>query len=91
MSEKALQLMANSAFVKGIKAGIPDSIPVSHKYGESLSAKKQLHDCGIVHYPQYPYIICIMTEGDDMDSLSSTLQEISSHIYKSHATRYARE
>src|SRR6185369_7374523 len=53
-SEKALSLLSRTNFKEGIVAGIPDSLTVSHKYGESIESINglntvELHDCGIIY------------------------------------------
>lgn len=83
-SEKALQYLASAEFTKGIVAGVPQDIAVAHKFGEYrdvASGKKQLHDCGIVYYPQTPYLICMMSRGDDFDSLRAALSSLSGLVY----------
>ncbi len=82
-SEQALKLLAASTFDKGLKAGVPTSTVVAHKFGERKvnSITKQLHDCGIVYHPDKPYILCVMTRGDDFDKLSSVIAEISRVVY----------
>jgi len=84
MSERALELMSHSAYNDGLVAGVPRSVLVSHKFGERYfvdTGDRQLHDCGIVYYPQNPYLLCIMTRGKDMSQLSKTISDISSHVY----------
>jgi len=68
-SEKALSLLAKTKFDKGLVAGVSKNIIVSHKFGEAeiQSGVKQLHDCGIVYYPRHPYLVCIMTRGNDYE------------------------
>lgn len=85
LSEKALEILSRTEFTKGIVSGVPKSIKVSHKFGErELSDQvKQLHDCGIVYHPKKPYLVCIMTRGDDFSKLSSTIGDISKMIYTS--------
>jgi beta-lactamase class A len=88
-SERALQMLSNSDFKNGIVAGLPENIQTSHKFGERFSisnqdqssTEKQLHDCGIVYDPGHPYLVCIMSKGNDFDELSKTIQEISRVIY----------
>ncbi|MCR4329630.1 MAG: class A beta-lactamase-related serine hydrolase [Candidatus Roizmanbacteria bacterium] len=88
-SEKALTLLSKTDFKSGLVAGIPKSVPIAHKFGERRytdmygNVVTQLHDCGIVYYPNKPYLICIMTQGSDFPSLKKTIQEVSTAVYKS--------
>ncbi len=87
MSEKALEILSKTEFKNGIVAGVPSNIIVSHKFGERTFASendnniKQLHDCGIVYYPEHPYLLCIMTRGEDFQKLAEIIREISALIY----------
>jgi hypothetical protein len=50
MSEYALKVMSNSEFSEGLRAGVPQGVNVSHKFGERHdldTGERQLHDCGI--------------------------------------------
>lgn len=66
-SEMALKLLSESKFRGGLAGKIPSDIVIAHKFGEremideNGSSINQLHDCGIVYYTPYPYLICIMT------------------------------
>ena len=83
LSEYALELMSQSAFNDGLRAGIPEEVVVSHKFGERISqtGERQLHDCGIVYAPGKPYLVCIMTRGSDFKRLSSVIAELSKQVY----------
>lgn len=82
MSEKALHLLSQSEFRQGLRANIPDYIYISHKFGERvLGDEKQLHDCGLIYQPSKPYLLCIMIRGEDFNSMSSVIQEISQTVY----------
>lgn len=88
-SEKALELLSRIKFKRGIVATIPNNIIVAHKFGErTYDGIKQLHDCGIVYYPNRPYLLCIMTKGDNFDNLEKTIQDISELLYKDIDKRY---
>lgn len=82
-SEKALKLLAETDFQDALKAGVPENVPVSHKFGEvgTESTERQLHDCGIVYFPNHPYLACIMTRGHDTETLKKSIKEISQFIY----------
>jgi len=56
LSEKALELLANSNFKLGLRAGVSPTVTVADKYGERTAFDPQgnvqyreLHDCGIVY------------------------------------------
>jgi beta-lactamase class A len=89
-SEQSLQMLSRSDFKNGIVAGLPENIQVAHKFGERFSIpnqdqkpdEKQLHDCGIVYDPGHPYLVCIMSKGENFGELSKTIQDISRIIYE---------
>lgn len=81
-SEKALGIMVNSEFNNGIVSGVSPDIKVAHKFGERKTGTvQQLHDCGIIYYKPRPYLLCIMTRGNDIQALESFLQEVSKMVY----------
>ena len=83
-SEKALAWLAEADFSAGLLAGVPAHIRVAHKFGERVNDEgaKQLHDCGIVYYPENPYLLCVMTRGDDFKELASVIASISKEVYE---------
>lgn len=84
-SEKALFLLSRSAYSDGLVSGVPENVPVAHKFGERFydnSNEKQFHDCGIVYAPESPYLLCIMTKGNDLGTLSGIIAEISGMVYE---------
>lgn len=81
-SEKALGILTESAFEKGLRSGVPNEVPIAHKFGErEIQGALQLHDCGIVYYPKHPYLLCIMTRGTDFTKLQNAISSISSFVY----------
>lgn len=85
-SEDALHLLSDTIFNQGLVAGVPSSIKVSHKFGERQfgdgNTTKQLHDCGIVYYPNQPYLLCVMTRGNSFDEMTSVIAGISKVVYQ---------
>ena len=96
-SNYALQLLTQVDFKKGLVAGVGDDIIVAHKFGErGIIGKdgveqKQLHDCGIIYYPEHPYILCVMTRGYDFGSLESIIKDISQRIYQETVKKYTEK
>ncbi len=83
MSEKSLQLLTQTKFDSGLTAGVPKDVLVAQKYGErETDTFKELHDCGIIYYPKHPYILCIMTKGNDYNTLATIIKEISQLTYE---------
>lgn len=89
-SEKALELLSQAEFKQGLIDSLPKNITVAHKFGERYfpDGTKQLHDCGIVYYPNHPYLICVMTKGSDFNILSGVIQQVSSQVYKEYVKSY---
>lgn len=85
MSEKALQLLTLQDFPQGIAAGVPPGIPIAAKFGEQVSGRhgeeKQLHEFGIIYHPKGPYILGIMTKGDDFGRQAEVIRNISAMVY----------
>ncbi len=83
-SEDALHILSDTVFHQGLVSGVPSSVKVAHKFGEREIeyGVKQLHDCGIIYYPNQPYILCVMTRGKDFDSMASVIAGISKIVYQ---------
>lgn len=86
MSIKALELLSKTEFRDGLVAGVPPNVGVVHKFGErtypGTHIDKQMHDCGIVYYPDHPYLLCVMTRGDSFKQLDDAIREISTLVFK---------
>lgn len=85
MSEKALAYLAQSHYKSGIRAALPDSIALAHKYGvrdnSNVNGKEvkgyQLHHFGIVYYPAKPYLLGIMTRGGEKAIKEKVIEDLS--------------
>jgi beta-lactamase class A len=86
LSEKALQYLSKVNFEDGISSGVPPGVVVAQKFGERTfgdrSEIKQLHDCGIVYYPEHPYLLCVMTRGDSFEQLGEVIRGLSRLVYE---------
>jgi beta-lactamase class A len=92
MSEKALRYLSRSAFRDGIVAGIPSNVDCAIKFGERTiqadaggdsgeRAVKQLHEFGIIYYPNRPYLMGVMARGDP-GKLTNIMREVTTLIYE---------
>ncbi len=83
-SEKVLSWLSETEYRSGLVAGVPADVKVAHKFGERLYANdiKELHDCGIIYFPENPYLLCVMTRGSDFAALEALISEISRILYE---------
>jgi beta-lactamase class A len=90
MSERALRYLSKSAFRDGMLSGIPPSIDRATKFGErTISAgtdgdgreMKQLHEFGIIYYPNRPFLMGVMARGDDSRRLANVIRKVTALIY----------
>lgn len=95
MSEKALEYLANVDFRQGLVASVPPDVMVAHKLGERTmgtdNSIKQMHDCGIVYYPDHPYLLCVMTRGDSFERLDDTIRGISRLVFEEVSLQYNKQ
>lgn len=82
-SKKALALLSQTQFQKGLKDSLPKNLKIANKFGEySNRTTRQLHDCGIVYYPDNPYILCLMTRGTNFEKMEDAISSISKSVYR---------
>lgn len=83
MSQKALDLLSRVEFRDGLVASLPTTVTVAHKFGvRSHGKEQQLHDCGIVYHPKAPYLLCVMTRGNDLTVLADAIRDVSRMVYE---------
>lgn len=93
-SEKALGLLSQAKYRTGIVAGVPSNFTVAHKYGimatvaASATNPEYLHDCGVVYFPNHPYLLCIMTKGQNLVTQQTSIKNISAATYAWLVTYY---
>lgn len=83
-SEFALSLLSRTAFRQGIRAGVPETIQVAHKFGIhdiDGDEQKQFHDCGIVYHPLRPYILCVLTKSTNVQLASRFMRDVSEKVF----------
>ena len=97
-SEKALGILAQAHYKDALTAGVPSGITVAHKFGvttvlaaTSTPQMNELHDCGIVYYPNHPYLMCVMTAGNSFGPLQSDIAALSKTAYGQFDTYVKRQ
>lgn len=83
-SQLALELLAAAEFKHGLVAGVPAGVTVAHKFGETVGEDglRQLHDCGIIYHETHPYLLCLMTRGNELERLAGALASLSNLAYR---------
>ncbi len=89
LSERILELMSQSDYNDGLKAGLPQDVTIAHKFGLQTqnnvgtgTANRQMHDCGIVYDRDKPYMLCVMVKSTaEISEINSVFKEISSIVY----------
>jgi beta-lactamase class A len=88
MSNRALEMLAESEFNLGLRAGIPEGVEIAHKYGVSGYTRDDgthgvdLSDCGVVYEPTSPYLVCVMTHGDNAYVLADVIKDIAEVVHQ---------
>lgn len=80
-SNYLLSLLTEKEFKEGLRAGVPPEIPIAHKTGRWYDGN-YIHDCGIVYYPYYPYILCTMTQNMTEEEAYDKTEEISRIVFE---------
>ena len=77
-SQYILDLMTNTAFNDGLPSGVPKGVKIAHKIGDK---EIYYYDCGIIYYPENPYILCVMTGNAPSEKSIQTIGQISKLTY----------
>jgi beta-lactamase class A len=71
-------LLTNTAYEKGLPAGVPDGVTVVHKVG---AIDGTIDDVGIVMAPKAPYVISVMSDGPGGDAGYALVAQISAAVW----------
>ncbi len=90
LSNYALKILSKAQYSGGIRAAIPASIPMAHKYGFNFVQSKNnsdkvtyyLHHISIVYHPKKPFLLTIMTEGNSLLLLDTIIQNVAQIVIK---------
>jgi hypothetical protein len=81
-SEFALTLLSQSTFKNGLLLRLPAGVTVAHKFGEkTYNNEHELHESGIVYCGKHPYLITIMTKGENVSNLGVAISKISKQVF----------
>lgn len=93
MSEKALRLLHTNNQMGDINTNLPKSILTAHSYQNTsiLTAQDSLYesnDCGIVYYPEHPYLLCIALTHSNPSTAHTVLEDMGSLLYNTLTSKY---
>ena len=90
-SKYALDILTKSTFKEGIAKGIDPNVLIAHKFGERTlsyfvgnkleNLQTEFHEFGIVYLKNRPYLLGVMTRGQQSNELQSIVSDISKIVY----------
>lgn len=78
-SQRILEMLTQTKFNDKLPAGIPEGVPVAHKFG--VLGDQLYQDCGIVYVPNRPYLLCMVSQSDE-DDARERMKLVSTEIYE---------
>ncbi len=90
MTSRALNYLSQSSFRNGMVAGIPPNIRIASRFGAHIAPAGeknepkdlvQLHEVGIIYYPDRPFLLGVSIEGTDLSRLERTVRDLSRSVY----------
>lgn len=82
-SNEILEILTQTVFKDKLPAGVPANIEIAHKIGifDSLKSEKIVYtDCGIIYYPNRPYLLCVAAETSN-EKATLYIKNISKMVY----------
>ena len=81
-ADYALSLLAKCRFKEGLVKELPNDVLVAHKFGEfGMGDSYELHETGIVYCDNQPFLITIMTKGNNIKTLPGIISKISKTVF----------
>ncbi len=92
-SEKALELLSETTPGQGIDTGLEKSLVVAHKYRDRTFVDGgnnlvEAHDCGIIYFPNYPYLLCMASVGKNKETVDNLFKEVGQLTYQDMKNNY---
>ena len=82
-SEACLNLLSQSDFKQGLLSGLPEGCATAHKFGEGgFDNSPNFSESAIVYCGKRPYLVTIMTKGNDMKKLPKVVGDISKKVFE---------
>jgi beta-lactamase class A len=83
LSDYALEVLTRSKFHDGLVKGLPPGIAVAHKFGEhSIQELSEFSESGIIYAGNDPYLMTVMTKGNDINAQTKLISELSLLAYQ---------
>ncbi len=84
LSEYALELLSKSKFNEGISRKLPSNLTIARKFGERTTRNSNdFSESAIVYLNDEPYLLTIMTEGNNVVDQTELISEISFQVFQS--------
>ncbi len=83
-SERAMKLLSECDFKDGLVKELPSSVKVAHKFGEwgdNRIGLHELHEAGVVYLNNRPYLLTVMTKGNNTKQLTNVVSKISRLVF----------
>lgn len=90
-SKYALDILTKSTFKEGLAKGIDPNVLIAHKFGERTlsyyvgnkleNLQTEFHEFGIVYLKNRPYLLGVMTRGQQSNVLQTIVSDISKMVY----------
>ena len=90
-SKYALDILTKSTFKEGLAKGIDPNVLIAHKFGERTlsyyvgnkleNLQTEFHEFGIVYLKNRPYLLGVMTRGQQSNELQTMVSDISKMVY----------
>ncbi len=92
-SEQALSLLSQTNTNVGISATLPKESPIAqefdaHAYTENGISGYEMYDCGIIYYPNHPYLLCASVKGKTLKNIEGFLKSLSQRVYSEMDYKY---
>jgi hypothetical protein len=80
-SQLVLSLLSSSIYDSQLPRHLPPSVPVCHLAAFNADSG-DFHDCGIIFAPGRPYILCVMSSGNNRKEADRVISDISRAVYR---------
>lgn len=90
-SERAMEYLVQADNSIGLGAGLPKDVAIANRFGIRRYQKRalafyEMYDCGIIFYPNHPYLLCAVGNGGRLEDIKTFMKTVGQVVYTD--TRY---